>query len=497
MLQKIKYYLPHGICTLFLIQILSIFGFSILYSTLVLYITDKLHINDTAATGIIASFFAFNYVLHLLGGYMGNKLFSNPMLLALGMFFQILGCFFISIPSVDMLYWGLSVFTIGAGTSITCINCMVTQLFAPTDKRRETAFLISYSGLNIIYFIGFAVAGYYQLKRDYHELFLLGALGTFFAFILIPLNWKTLHNINTSFIVQPFTQRLRANIKGVVLFASLILVMHWLFQRENFTNTLILLVSVITAGLILYFTYTQPTVQARNKMWAYLIFSVAALIFWTLYQIAPMALTLFIKRNVDPHYLGFILPPQWVRNVNSVVVMLGAPIMCIAFNMLRARGYRVTLPFQFSISLLLIGISFVLLPIGIYYADSHGYVSMHWVILSYFIQSIGELFISPIGYAMIGELAPANLQGFLMGTWLMLIGIASAISWYFSGVALGTQQTTNPLITNASYSYTFSLLGIIAIAAGIVLFAMLPILLRLTQENSSNVIATEAVPAVS
>lgn len=482
-LQKINYYLPTGIGVLLLIQIFSTFGFSILYSTLILYITDKLKISDATSTGIIASFFAFNYVLHLLGGYLGGKFFSNRVLLCIGMLFLILGCALLSIPSVTMLYWGLATFVIGTGTSTTCINCMITQLFAPDDKRRETAFLIMYSGINIFYFIGFGISGYFQLYHAYQQLFLLGTLGSLLAFLMIPLNWNKLNNINPSFSALPWERRIKANLKGAMLIVAIVFTMHWLFQHANFTNNLTLLVSCIMAGLLLFFAFKQPSVLSRNKIFAYLIFAVAALVFWTLYQVAPMALTLFIERNVDPHYLGMIVPPQWIRNVNSMVVMFGAPLIGIFFNLMRARGYRITVPLQFSVALVLIGLSFIVLPMGIYYADSQGLVAMNWIILSYFIQSIGELFISPIGYAMVGQLAPANLQGLMMGTWLMLTGIAAPISWYFSNLALGTNAATNPIITNPGYSYTFLMLGMIAIVAGIILFVLIPFMLRLTQEN--------------
>lgn len=496
-MQTIKKYIPKGLGPLLLIQIFSTFGFSILYSTLILYITDKLQVGDATATGIIASFFAINYVLHLLGGYLGNKLFSNRVLLLIGMVFLVIGCAILSIPSVNMLYWGLAIFVIGTGTSTTCVNCLITQLYEPDDKRRETAFLMMYSGVNLFYFIGFGISGYFQLYHAYHQLFLLGALATMLAFLVIPLNWTTLNNINTSFTSLPFVQRMRANASGFILITTILFVVHWLFQRQNFTNNLILITFVSMAVTLLICAFKQPSILARNKIFGYLLFAIAALIFWTLYQVAPMALTLFIERNVDPHYLGLIVPPQWVRNVNSFVVMIGAPLMGVFFTMLRARGYKITVPFQFSIALFLIGLSFLILPVGIFYADSSGLVAMNWIVFSYFIQSVGELFISPIGYAMVGQLAPANLQGLMMGTWLMLTGIASPISYYFSSMALGSSQSTNPLITNPSYSSTFSLLGGVAIVAGIILYALIPFMLRLIQEKAATTIVEEGVTVVA
>ena len=123
------------------------------------------------------------------------------------------------------------------------------------------------------------------------------------------------------------------------------------------------------------------------------------------------------------------------------------------------------------------------LPIGIYFANAQGYVNFNWILISYILQSIGELFISPIGYAMVGQLAPVHLQGLMMGTWLMITGVAATLSGYFSNMALGSTHSTDPLLTNPSFSHTFGLLGYSAIATGIVLLIFIPLITRLTQEK--------------
>src|SRR3546814_11958539 len=69
---------------------------------------------------------------------------------------------------------------------------MLTQRFAPDDSRREGAFLWNYAGMNVGFFIGFAVAGHYQLTENYTSLFLFAPIGNFLAIVLAALNWKTL-----------------------------------------------------------------------------------------------------------------------------------------------------------------------------------------------------------------------------------------------------------------------------------------------------------------
>lgn len=484
--QKYRDIMPKGAGVLFFIQIFSTLGFSVLYSTLVLYATNALKLADTTATGITASFVAFNYALHLLGGYLGGRYLSYRSLFAIAMVIIALGCLLISIPTPDALYWGLAAFLTGAGLNVTCINCMLTQLFQPNDKRRESAFLWNYSGMNLGFFVGFSMSGYFQLKGDYHQLFLISSLGSVIALIITAFKWKLLTDLNTSFISLPISEKKLASFKGIGLIICLFLALRWILENASFSNSLIMGVGVFMAIVIAFLAVKQPQAEQRKKVWAYLILALTSLVFWTLYQLAPMGLTLFIERNVDRHYFGFLVAPQWVQNINTIVIIIGGPLLSMFFSSLRSRGYRFTLPVQFSIALFFIGTAFAILPLGIHFADDQGYTNFNWILASFILQSLGELFISPIGYAMVGQLAPPHLQGLMMGTWMMITGVAATLSGYFSTMALGTSQSIDPLITNASFSHTFGLLGWASIAAGVVLIVLIPLVLRLTQEKQIN-----------
>src|SRR4051812_34152917 len=107
--------MPTGAGALFIIQIFATLGFIVLYSTLILYATKGLHMNDTLATSITGSFVALNYFLHLLGGYIGGRFLSYRSLFSIGMLLQVTGCALISVPDTNYLLWGLSAFLSGSG----------------------------------------------------------------------------------------------------------------------------------------------------------------------------------------------------------------------------------------------------------------------------------------------------------------------------------------------------------------------------------------------
>lgn len=484
--QKYQDVMPTGAGALFLIQIFSTLSFSVLYSTLILYTTKGLHLSDATATSITGSFIALNYFLHLLGGYIGGRYLSYRSLFGLGMVLQVLGCILISVPQVNYLLWGIALFLGGSGLNVTCINCMVTQLFKPDDKRREAAFLWNYSGMNIGFFVGFIMGGYFDNAQSYQMLFLLSSLANLFALLLTFYNWKILQDRDTEFVDSKDKDKTRYRILGLSSVLILVLGLRVLMQHSELCNFLIKVIGAAMLALIVVLAFRQPTKEDRNKMLGYVVLALASLIFWVLYQMAPMGLQLFSERNVDRHVFGFLIAPQWIQNINTIVIIFGGPLFSVIFTHLRERGISINIPLQFSLALLLIGTGFAILPLGISLADAQGLTSFSWIFASYVLQSVGELFISPIGYAMVGQLAPLKLRGLMMGMWMMVTGIAAIFSGVFSKMALGTSDSINPLVSNASYSHTFGILGWSSIAVGVVMFAFIPMITRLTHEKKNN-----------
>ena len=124
------------------------------------------------------------------------------------------------------------------------------------------------------------------------------------------------------------------------------------------------------------------------------------------------------------------------------------------------------------------GLGFLALPAGIALSNHDGMVDFSWLFLSYVLQSIGELLISPVGYAMVGRLAPLRYQGVMMGSFMLITGLASLFAGDFSGMAPEGEGRT-ALETDAAYSSLFGYLGIGSVAIGVVLATLIPFLRKL------------------
>jgi proton-dependent oligopeptide transporter, POT family len=426
-------------------------------------------------------FGAFNYGLHLFGGYLGGRFLSNRNLFVGGMVLQVLGCGLVALGTTATMYFGLALFLTGSGLNVTCINMMLTQRFAPDDERREGAFLWNYAGMNIGFFIGFTVAGHYQETESYARLFLFATIGNFLAIVLAVLNWRVLADRNTPLgEATPSGFRLRFAVGIAILLGVPPLV--WLMLRHTGpTETLLKIGSALVAAALVYLTVNHRERTERRKMWAYLILTLGSLVFWSLYQMAPNGLQLFAVNNVRLRVWGIEIAPQWVQNINTIVIVVGGPILAACFTRLRKRGFRIDVPQQFAASLILMGLGFLALPIGISSADGAGRSPFFWLFLSYVLQSLGELLISPIGYAMIGKLAPSKYQGIMMGSWMLVTGLASLFAGDFSGMVPEPTGTT-AIATNPEYARLFSRLGWGSCVAGLALVALVRFLRKLIAE---------------
>ncbi|OGT49485.1 MAG: POT family protein [Gammaproteobacteria bacterium RIFCSPHIGHO2_12_FULL_38_11] len=470
--------MPKGFNALFFTQLFSTISFAVMYATLVLYMKQQLRMTSTEADLITGVYFACNFALHLLSGYLGGRLFSYRGLVVIGVFFQLIGCLCLSHSTIVTLYWGMACMLVGTGTMVTCLNMLISQLFQPDEvEKRQTGFLWNYSGMNVGFLLGFTLAGYYQIHVNYTVLFFITAANNVLAFIILLSQWECMADKNTIFSRASRTIKYSRNLWGLLIILILVPVLHWLLLHTHFSDDLVLTIGVIVALclLIIIARYSGPE---RNKFLAFYILLLSAQIFWIVYQLAPMCLTLFAKYNVHLQVAGFQIAPAWIQNINSLTIVVGGPVLGVLFIAMQRRRKSPLLPLQFSTGLALSGLGLLILPIGIVFAHN-GYVSFIWLFATYVLQAIAELCISPIGYSMVGQLVPIRWQSLCMGSTLLNSGVAAVLASYFSNYAIGKSGSSNPLITNPSYSHSFYLLGWMTLSMAIILFMLQPLLHRL------------------
>ena len=486
-MSALEYKMPVGTNYLHWINALTTFSYAVLFSSLALYLTRKLNFSFEESNSIVGLFLAINFALHLLSGYIGGKLISNRLLFISSLLFQIIGIYLLAVSNAKIIFFGLSFFLIGCGFNSTCLNCMLTQQFEPEDDRRETAFFINYWAMNIGFFMGFLVSGFFDLLDDYKSLFYLSNLTNLIILFLLIFAWKYIGGKEIPLITINTNKKAlnKYSVIAYMILFSLIPIILIGFKQATIANNIVLLIGFSALILIFIFSIQNKNIVEKNKIYAYLILTIFSIVFWMLFYVGPMGVAHFLKNNVDVSLFNYKMPPQWLMNLNSIFVILGSPVLAYIFSKLRNQGLIVSISKQFVLSLVTIALSFYFLSVGIFCANSSGFTSSVWIIMHFLAQAVGELLIAPIGYAMIGKLAPSNLQGIMMGTWMMVAGISASLSHYFSNI-MTKSEAINPLVTNDNYFDTFNTLGFCSLISAGLLFFISSKLDEWTNEKSSH-----------
>jgi len=129
--------------------------------------------------------------------------------------------------------------------------------------------------------------------------------------------------------------------------------------------------------------------------------------------------------------------------------------------------------------------AFLVLPLGAKFASDAGIVSVNWLILSYALQSIGELMISGLGLAMVAQLVPQRLMGFIMGSWFLTTAGAAVIAGKVANLMAVPENVTDPLISLATYSRVFQEIGITTAVIAVLMLITAPLLNRMTQDSEA------------
>jgi proton-dependent oligopeptide transporter, POT family len=211
-----------------------------------------------------------------------------------------------------------------------------------------------------------------------------------------------------------------------------------------------------------------------------LVFIIFSILFWAFFEQSGGSLSIFAANNLNDHVLGVKLDPNGVNNSsNSLFVIIFAPIVGLIWLYMSKRKIEPNTIIKFGLGFLFLAGSFYILYYTRFFANAQGITSLDVFTLAYFVMTLGELCLSPIGLSIMTKLSPAPLQGVMMGMWFL----ASAYGQYVAGL-LGAGMTTpnekaSLMEKLLAYTKGYEQLAIYALIAGVLLIAFSPLIKRL------------------
>lgn len=472
---------PRGLSTLFFTELWERFSYYGMRALLTLFMVASvdqggLGYDPKTAAAIYGNYTMSVYMLTIIGGFLADNFIGARLSVLYGGIIIACGHYAMAFNSETTFFAGLVLVAIGTGLLKPNISTMVGSLYRPEDERRDAGFSIFYMGINIGAFSAPLVTGWLAQSAEFRSL--LGGWG------LNPLNsWHWGFGaagvgMTVGLIVYVLTGDRLAGVgapppagsarpwrKLALVVVATAVLMRVMMLADQYPSIVYALFGLQVAA-ILYFAL-RPGADSK-RIAAILVFFVAAEIFWAIFEQAGSTIALFGDQLTRTQLFGWNFPSAWFQSVNSMFVILLAPIFAWLWVTLGRR--QPSSPFKFVLGLVFLGLSFVLM-VPAAKLTMEGKVSPLWIIGLFFLQTVGEMCLSPVGLSTMTKLAPQRLLGLVMGIWFL----AAALGNKLAGVLAGHFEARDPDALASFFLQQALWVG----AATVVLLALVPWVRRL------------------
>jgi POT family proton-dependent oligopeptide transporter len=339
---------------------------------------------------------------------------------------------------------------LGVGFLKANISSLVGELYSKEDKRRDSGFTIFYMGINLGSFLATLICVWLGERYGWSYGFAAAGVGMFFGLLTFISGRKLLMGKGESKAPE-FLAKHTLGIKNewLIYLGSVIstLLIWQMVQSHSVVQNLLIVAGAISFVYILYYAITQLDRIARERLIALTILIVFTVVFWALFEQAYTSLNLFADRILDrgPIDAGNFL------SLNALFIILLAPVF--AWLWVKLGKYNPNTAVKFSIALILVGLGFGSLVLGINVSEM-GKVGVIWLVLTYFLHTCGELCLSPVGLSAVTKLSPVKIVGFMMGVWFLATASSEFIASLLANLAsIDTSNGVAPDLNLAKQSY--------------------------------------------
>ena len=436
---------PRPLYTLFFAELWERFSYYGMRALLTLYMVAPLAAGGmempTARASLIYGTYTMSvYMLSIPGGTIADNILGSRLAVLLGGLIIACGHFSMAFPSDATFYLGLVLIVLGTGLLKPNISAMVGQLYAANDNRRDAGFSIFYMGINIGAFLAPLVTGFLAQHSKFKEMlagwgfnpahswhwgFAAAGVGMVIGLIVFVTFGRPLKQVGPPPPRNPAAWKKPA----ITLLGTLGLWAIVILSDRPAFNWLRILFILAPIALMIWFGYSKNP-DAR-RLGAIFFFFIGAFIFWALFEQAGTSLNLFAEFHTATHVGGIEVPASWYQAANPIFVIALAPLFALLWTGLGDR--QPSSPLKFTIGLFFLALAFSLMIPAAKLA-MQGRVSPLWLLGLYFLQTVGEMFLSPVGLSTFTKLSPRHLVGAMMGIWFL----GAAFGNKFAGVLAST-----------------------------------------------------------
>ncbi len=438
---------------------------------------------------------AFVYAFTFVGGLFADKLLGFRRSLFWGGILMIVGSLILAFDPKHLFFLGISFTVVGTGFFKPNISTMVGWLYRRDDSRRDAGFSLFYAGINIGAFLGGYVCvaiGKGALLSSvvpehlrWHIAFGLAAVVMTISLITFAVNRSSLGPIGVS-PLHAFDKKKRHfyEVLAYIIALACVPVIMVMVRNIEYTNYFMYAIGPLTL-LYLLFEMRKHNAAEVKKLLAALVFIFFSILFFAFFEQAGGSLSIVAKNNLhDKALFGLLtLDPNGVNNsANAFFVIVFAAIVGLVWVALAKRKAEPNTVVKFGLGFLFLAAAFYILYTLRFFAGADGKSSLDVFIWAYFVMTLAELCLSPIGLSIMTKLSPARLQGIMMGMWFL----ASAYGQYVAGLLGAGMASPKDNATNLhkleAYTGGYEYIAYWSLAAGVLLIVISPWVRKLMGE---------------
>ncbi len=493
---------PKGLYVLFATEFWERFSYYGMRAIFMLYMLKMLfNGNKEIASEIYGSYTGLVYLTPLIGGYVADRYWGNRKSIFVGGVLMAIGQFlmFFSASAASsnnglavMLMWaGLATLIFGNGFFKPNISTMVGQLYNENDARKDSAYTIFYMGINAGAFLSPLVCGYLGEKIDFKWGFLAAGIGMILSLIIFyytkdkyvtgpdgrQLGITANKNNDTENTGGGFsTNQLMVLIGGIVAAFSLI---HFV-GGVDIWGSLIYGMTIVAPLTVI--TDSSLTKIEKDRLWVIIIIMMFVIFFWMCFEQAGASLTFFAEEQTNRNVFGWEMPASFFQSFNAGFIILLGGLFAAMWTNLAKTGRDIAIPYKQALGLAFLALGFFFISFGSKNIPTTG-ASIIWLAGLYFLHTVGELFLSPIGLSMVNKLTPGRFTSLMMGVFFLAIATGNKLAGFMSSLYpdpknTGPMPSIFGITIDSLNTYFMVFVGFAGIAA-LILFLISPILKRM------------------
>jgi len=428
---------PQGLATLFFAEMWERFSYYGMRALLILYLVNAIKIPREQALELYATYTGLVYLTPILGGYFADRWLGYRTAIVVGGILMALGHFAMAFES--LIYMALGLLIIGNGFFKPNISTLLGSLYAENDPRRDGGFTIFYMGINLGAFLSPLVCGTLADQYGWHYGFAAAGVGMVIGLLIFLLGTR---RMPISVETIPWVKVIAVVLITITLLV--IIISSWRFIQPWWQGVPTLGKVLCFSLLALVFFDFRPlmarlgrdlplqteklTLEEKQRTLAIIIIAFFVIFFWMGFEQAGGTMNLFADKQTDRDLWGWEFHASYFQSLNPLFILVLAPLFALLWSRWDSSRFRISVVVKQGLGMILLGLGFVVMAVANQHATAIGLVSPLWLVVVYFLHTVGELMLSPIGLSMVTKLAPVRIAALMMGLWFGAMAVASYLA---------------------------------------------------------------------